>query len=149
MGAVTSSLFLPKGVIIMSIQRKLLNTAERITYPANIFGSHFPFRVEPFVYDMAGNLSRDYTGGYWKMYGLDNGGFYMAPDSDAPFHVSCMNGYEGTLSADAFGLTICLYAYSNLSFFDELAETCAEQYHLLREYMFEHSEVKAILRAID
>jgi len=58
-----------------------------------------PFRVEPFGFNMAGNLSRDYTGGYWNMYELDNGGFYMAPDSGTFFHVSCMNGYEGTLSA--------------------------------------------------
>lgn len=133
----------------MTFNRTTLNDAERITYPANIFGTHFPFRVEPFVYDMAGNLSRNYTGGYWNMYGLSNGGFYMAPDSDAPFRVSCMNGYEGTLSADAFGLVVCLYAYSNLSFSEELADICGEQFHLLREYMFEHQEVKAILAAID
>ena len=100
---------------------------------------------------MAGTLSRDYRGGYWDMYKLDNGGFYMAPDSGTPFQVSCMNGYEGTLSSDAFGLTVCLYAYSNLSFSDipELAETCAEQFHLLKEYVFEHQEVKGILAAID
>ncbi|MHB8056827.1 MAG: antirestriction protein [Desulfuromonadaceae bacterium] len=133
----------------MSIQRKILNDSERIAYPAKIFGTHFPFRVEPFVYDMAGNLSRDYTGGYWKMFGLSNSGFYMAPDSDPPFHVSCMNGYEGALSADAFGLVVCLYAFSNLSFSEELTETCAEQFHLLREYMLEHSEVRSILAAID
>jgi len=83
----------------MNIQKRLLNDAERITYPASIFGAHFPFRVEPFGFNMAGNLSRDYTGGYWNMYELDNGGFYMAPDSGTFFHVSCMNGYEGTLSA--------------------------------------------------
>jgi len=76
----------------MTINRKKLNNAERITFPANIFGSNFPFRVEPFIFNMAGNLSSDYNGGYWNMYELDNGGFYMAPDSDAPFHVSCMNG---------------------------------------------------------
>lgn len=133
----------------MSIQRKILNDVERITNPAKIFGTHFPFRVEPFVYDMAGTLSRNYVGGFWNMYALDNGGFYMAPDSGTPFHVSCMNGYEGTLSVDAFGLTVCLYAYSNLSFSEVLAETCAEQYHLLREYLLEHPEVHEILAAID
>ena len=86
------------------------------------------------------------------MYELSNGGFYMAPQTDSPFHVSCMNGYVGTLSADAFGITVCLYAgYNHLSFSDDqaFAETCAEQYHLLREYMFEHLDVEGILRAID
>lgn len=119
----------------MNIKRILLNDAERITFPASIFGVHFPFRIEPFIFHMADSLSCDYTGGYWNMYELSNDGFYMAPDSDTPFHVSCMNGYEGTLSADAFGITVCLYAYSNLSFSEELAEACAGQYHLLREYL--------------
>ncbi len=74
----------------------------------------------------------------------------MAPDDEA-FQVVCMNGYEGTLSGDAFGIVVCLYAYSELSFSSvpDLVEVCAEQYHLLREYMFEHPEAEAILRAID
>lgn len=84
------------------------------------------------------------------MYKVGNGAFYMAPEAET-FRVTCQNGYEGTLSGDAFGVTVCLYAYSELSFsgFQNLAEACAEQYHLLREYMFEHLESAAILRAID
>jgi hypothetical protein len=133
------------------ITRICLNEIERIEYTAKLFDVHFPLRLEPFIFDMAGSLSRDYLGGYWDMYKLDNGGFYMTPDSGTPFQVSCMNGYDGTLSSDAFGLTICLYAYSNLSFSGnpELADTCTKQYHLLQEYMFEHPEVRRILAAID
>ena len=133
------------------MNRICLNETERIEYTAKLFGAHFPLRLEPFIFDMAGRLSRDYRGGYWEMYELSNGGFYMAPDEDTPFRVECMNGYEGTLSADAFGITVCLYAYSNLSFSDiqELAEICTEQFQLLREYMFEQPEVRGILAAID
>lgn len=56
-----------------------------------------------------------------------------------------------SLSADALGIAACLYAYSHLSFLDSptLAETCAEQYHLLRDYMLEQTEAEAILGAID
>ena len=135
----------------MNINRIILNEDERINYPAYHFGDDFPFRIEPFIFDMASRLSADYTGGYWHFYELTNGGFYMAPDKDSLFQVSCMNGFEGSLSADAFGIAVCLYAYSNLSFTDneELADTCTEQYHLLREYMFEHSEIREILAAID
>ncbi len=135
----------------MTIHRIELNEGERINYPALHFGDDFPFRLEPFIFVMAGKLSRDYYGGYWQMYELDNGGFYMAPDNENPFHVSSMNGYAGELSADAFGITVCLYAYSNLSFSEhaEFAESCAEQYHLLREYMFDHPEVHGILAVID
>ena len=130
--------------------KKILNNTQRISLPAKLFGIHFPFRVEPFVYDMAGRLSSDYNGGYWEMFVLDNGGFYMAPNSDT-CQVLCQNGFQGTLSEDAFGITVCLYAYSELSFskIPKLAETCAEQYHLLREHIFEHEEAKAILGAID
>jgi hypothetical protein len=75
----------------------------------------------------------------------------MAPHSEKYYPVACQNGYEGILSADALGITACLYAYSHLSFLDNptLAEACAEQYHLLREYMLEQTEAEGILGAID
>jgi len=48
------------------------------------------------------------------------------------------------------GITSCLYAYSHLSFSGgEFARDCARHYHLLREYMFEHPEVRGILGATD
>ena len=122
----------------------------RIAHTADLFGIHFPLRLEPFVFDVAAKLSRDYKGGYWHFYAVSNGAFYMAPDSDRFFHVSCENCFEGDLSADALGITVCLYAYSHLSFSDsDFAETCARQYHWLREYMLEHPEAAAILGAID
>jgi hypothetical protein len=75
----------------------------------------------------------------------------MAPSSNETFKVCCENGYEGTLSADALGIVSCLYAYSNLSFggSPEFAQVCAEQYHLLREFMLEHAEVGGMLGAVD
>lgn len=135
----------------MTIQRRELTHEERIDYPAYHFGDTFPFRIEPTVYAIADSLSNDYSGGYWNMYELTNGAFYMAPDEETLFRVSAENGYEGTMTSDAFGITVCLYAYSNLSFTDdeEQADTCTEQYHLLREYLVEHLEVGAILAAID
>jgi hypothetical protein len=99
---------------------------------------------------MAEHLSSQYNGGYWQFHALSNGGFYMAPRLDTIFDVSCENGFEGKLSADALGIAACLYAYSHLSFGDgDFAETCGTQYHLLREYMFEHAEVRAILTTTD
>lgn len=107
-------------------------------------------RLEPTVFDMAGRLAAEYRGGYWLFYGLSNGGFYMAPRSDTVFDVSCMNGFEGQLSADALGIAACLYTYSHLSFGEgDFAAICADHYHLLRELVMEHREVKVILRAID
>ncbi|MDO8713329.1 MAG: antirestriction protein [Polynucleobacter sp.] len=123
---------------------------DRISLTTKLFGMHFPMHLEPFVFDMAGRLSPDYKGGYWQFYALSNGGFYMAPNSDSLFNVTSENGYEGQLSADALGITACLYAYSHLSFTEgDFAQICAQQYHWLRDYMMEHAEVRAILGAID
>jgi hypothetical protein len=96
-------------------------------------------------------MAEDYHGGYWHFYTLDNGGFYMAPEGDQVLAVSCDNYFTGELSADALGIVSCLYAYSHCSFSQNEAfgRLCARHYHLLREYMFEHKEVAAILGAID
>ena len=133
-----------------TITRRTLADEERADFVHALFGLHFSLKLEPTVFTMAGMLARDYSGGYWQFYVLDNGGFYMAPDVDHNYEVSCANGFEGTLSADAFGIVVCLYGYSGLSFGDgAFAETCAEQYHLLREYALGHPEAGAILAAID
>lgn len=133
-----------------SITCQLIAEDQRVNYTAALFGLGFPLKLEPFAYFMADTMCEDYNGGYWEFYALSNSGFYMAPHTDKSFRVSCENGFEGDLSADAFGIVCCLYAYSHLSFGDgDFAQTCAEHYHLLREFMYEHPEVDAILRAID
>lgn len=133
------------------ITRQLIDDEQRIEHTAELFGVHFPLRLEPAAYALAGKLSPDYNGGYWEFYTLSNGGFYMAPYADHAFQVACDNGYEGCLSGDAFGIAVCLYAYSHLSVSDieGFAETCAQQYHWLREYMLDHPEAQSILAAID
>lgn len=133
-----------------TITRQLVAEDQRLDITAKLFGNHFPLHLEPFVFFMADTICEEYNGGYWEFYSLSDGGFFMAPTADTPFHVSCENGYEGDLSATAFGIVCCLYAYSHLSFSEgEFAQTCAEHYHLLRQYMFEQPEVDAILRAVD
>lgn len=114
------------------------------------FGIQYVLKLEPTVFSMAENIAPAYNGAYWNFHTISNGGFYMAPRADTIFAVSCENGFEGQLSADALGIASCLSGYSFLSFGDgAFAETCAEQYHMLREYMFQHPEVKAMLRTID
>ena len=137
-------------ITLAKIYSERLDDQLRVTSTADLFGVHFPLRLEPSIFAMADRLAPSYRGGYWHFYALSNGGFYMAPASDTIFDVSCENGFGGKLSADALGITACLYAFSHLSFGEgEFAQTCAEHYHLLRSYLFEHVEAKAILRAID
>ena len=123
----------------------------RLEHVEKLFGINFPMTIEPTLYSITERMSPDYRGGYWEFYELSNGGFYMAPAVTDRFNVNSQNGYNGKMSADAFGVTVCLYAYSHLSFTEKEGFTneCARQFHLLREYMFDHPEVHAILAAID
>jgi hypothetical protein len=124
--------------------------SERLTFIEKLFGLRYVTLLEPTVFDTAGMLAADYSGGFWEFFSLSNGGMYAAPRGDTIYEVCCQNGFEGKLSANALGLTAYLYAYSQLSF-DQGAfgDLCATQYHLVREYMFQHPEASAILRAID
>ena len=124
---------------------------DRLEITADLFGNHFPLQIEPTIYAFAEQLSDTYTGGYWHFYTLDNGGFYMAPDQQS-YPVISENGFTGRMSGEAFGITVCLYAYSHLSFSTngtDMAECCARHFHWLREYALDHPEARAILAAVD
>lgn len=133
-----------------TITNTIVSESDRMAAVDRLFGLGYVLKLEPAVFSIAEALAENYTGGYWEFHDLSNGGFYMAPRHDTEFTVSCENGFEGKLSPDAFGVTVCLYAFSELSFRnDRMAQTCASQYHLLREYAAEHLEALAIYRAID
>ena len=132
------------------VTRKLVPDDQRMAVTERLFGIHFPLRLEPVVFGITEKMATEYNGGYWSFFQLSNGGFYMSPSSDSVFRVACENMFEGDLSADALGITACLYAYSHLSFSNgRFARVSACHYHRLREFMFEHPEVKAILGATD
>ncbi len=133
-----------------TITNTIVPESERLSIVDRLFGLGYVLKLEPAVFSIAEELASEYTGGYWEFHDLSNGGFYMAPRFDTEFTVSCENGFEGKLSPDAFGITVCLYAFSELSFSDDrLAQVCASRYHLLREYVAEHPESRSIYRAID
>jgi len=134
-----------------TVTRELIPEARRSDHVGELFGLRFPMQLEPVIYSITEQMAPDYKGGYWVFYALSNGGFYMAPDSERAFPLSCQNGYQGVLSADALGIVACLYAYSHLSFSpkDEIGRMYARHYHLLREYMCQHPEAGEILGAID
>jgi hypothetical protein len=106
-------------------------------------------KVENSIFDFAAMLSNDYEGCYWQFHTVTNGAFYMTPpDEEGGYNVVSPNGWSGNLDADAFGITVCLFAYSHCSFtpgFDQVAEA----YHLLREFACQHPRCADILQAID
>ena len=135
---------------LLPVTREIIPEDQRLVITEQLFGMAFPLQLEPVVYGITDRMAGEYTGGYWDFYTLSNGGFYMSPSEDRIFHVKCQNMYEGDLSADALGITACLYAYSNLSFsLSDIARDYARHYHLLREYSMEHPEVREILGATD
>ena len=136
---------------LTNINRQQVADKQRIQHTSDLFGIRFTLNIEPAIFSIAASIATEYNGAYWEFYSLNNGGFYMAPCSVEQYKVSCDNGFEGKLSADALGITACLYAYSHLSFTTNqaLADICSNHYHLLRENMLEHAEVKSILSAID
>jgi hypothetical protein len=92
-----------------------------------------------------------YKGGYWDFIRLSNDGWYMAPSGDELYQATSANGWSGELSANGLGIVASLTGFSHLSFSDDqtFARLCARYFHLLREFMYTHSEVDSIVRAID
>ena len=134
------------------ITRTLIPVPERVPTTAALFGYEFSQQIEPYVYTVSREIAPAYNGGYWHFYRLSNGGFYMAPDMEHVFSVSCpMNFFQGELSADALGIVACLYAYSHLSFGqpNDFARVCAAQFHHLRNFAGFHPEAVGIFGAID
>jgi Antirestriction protein len=112
------------------------------------FGNH-ALKVESYIFRYLYELAPAYRGGFWHFHELSNGGFYMAPAGN-PLRLEVLgNGFEGTLSAEAAGITVCLFAYSHLSFRYPQEECFSKHFHALREYALSHEEQRAIFQAID
>jgi hypothetical protein len=112
------------------------------------FGRHM-MTVEGKVYDLLREFSSDYTGGYWHFYELSNGGFYMAPTLETTRLVVASNGFADQMSGDAAGITVCLFAFSHLSFEYPRADLFARHFHRLRDFAADHAEAQRIFGAID
>ena len=121
---------------------------ERMQMLPKHFGRNM-LTVEYAIFAFMRKLSQQYTGGYWTYFELSNRGFYMAPQSDSRFLIAVeTNDFTGEISADAAGITACLFALSHLSF-QVRNEQVAEHFHLLRDFALEHAEASVILAAID
>jgi Antirestriction protein len=105
--------------------------------------------VESYIFQYLRELAPSYAGGFWYFHELSNGGFYMAPAGDALRIEVLGNGFEGTLSAEAAGIIVCLFAYSHLSFRYPAEECFARHFHALRDYALSHEAQRAIFQAID
>jgi len=121
--------------------------AARIGTLPRHFGIHM-LTVEGRIYDFLSQFCPSYGGGVWRFHELSNGGFYMRPPEDCYELTVDGNGFSGRLSADAAGITVCLFAFSHRSFL-YTTDVFARHYHLLREYAQDHPEAGSIFEAID
>jgi hypothetical protein len=125
-----------------------VSEAKRLGTLPKYFGAR-ALGVESYIFRYMEEMASAYRGGFWHFYELSNGGFFMAPAGD-PLRIEVLgNGFEGTLSAEAAGITVCLFAYSHLSFQHPDEECLARHFHALREYALSHKEQRAIFQAID
>jgi hypothetical protein len=105
--------------------------------------------VEHTIYHFMREFAAEYKGGFWDFYVLSNDGFYMAPDMDPVKFSVDSNGFEGTLSADAAGITVCLFTFSHLSFQQPSEDVFSRHFYALREFALDHKEAELICAAID
>ena len=111
------------------------------------FGMHM-LTVEGRIYDFLSHFCVAYDGGVWDFHELSNGGFYMSPPEDSYELAVDGNGFRGRLSADAVGITVCLFAFSHL-YFEYTTDIFTRHYHWLLEYAKDHAEANRIFAAID
>ena len=130
------------------IDSSVVPDALRLNVLPRYLGRHY-MTGEAMVYDWAARLCRTYHGGFWNFFTLSNHGFYMAPAEMGRVHVRWhLNGYSDMMGADAFGITVTLFALCHLC---ELTgdDVIAGHYQQLRTFAAQHVEAANILRAID
>jgi hypothetical protein len=130
------------------IEAYLVSEDARIGTLPRHFGARM-MTVEHMVYHFMREFVADYKGAFWNFYELSNGGFYMAPSCDPVTLNVHTNGFEGTLSAEAAGITVCLFTFSHLSFQQPSQDVFSRHFYALREFALDHKEAGLIFAAID
>ena len=92
----------------MSIEARVIPEHSRTEALSRRFGRHM-LTVEGRIYDCMSQFSAAYSGGCWRFFELANGGFYMSPPDEAYDIRIDGNGFHGRMSADAAGITVCLF----------------------------------------
>ena len=121
--------------------------------PTNVGTKHM-LAFEFYLYDLAQQQIKDYNGGFWEFYTLDNGAWYMAPEGEGKVQVVAPNMYSGEMSRDAAGLALTLIAINHLLWHTyttdpERSEKLNAAFYALRDYAAQHPEAAEIYGAID
>jgi hypothetical protein len=127
----------------------LVPEANRLNFLPRHFG-RLMLVFEREVFTQMGELCESYSGGFFDYYDLSNGGCFMALSQSEPLKIQVDgNGYEGTMSPEAAGIVVTLFALNRLSFRFPDLERFAERYYQLRDFASDHPEAGDIFAAID
>lgn len=85
---------------------------------------------------------------HWDYFSLSNGGFYMAPQSDAPFSLTFDGEFQHEVSANTAGLIACATAYQALAFVKG-GGCFAKAYYQLSDFIFQHHDAGLIRAALN
>lgn len=153
--------FLRKHVASLRDRLRIHSTLPLITrlvvhddYARNIalvmlVGSRNAVAFDHHIAAIARNLCPDYEGGYWHMYSLSNGGFYMSPSAPVLLSLHARNGAHAQVSADTAGIIVSLMSYGLLIATANNQPNPEKQFHLLLNYALQHPDKPFILAAID
>ncbi len=107
-------------------------------------------RGENAVYDWASRFSPTYTGALWDFRTDDRGVRYMAPLGYDTFKVEqSMNGFEGEMSADAYGIFCTVMGLSQMLQVHQDNEDLFANFERLRDHAYDHPESEALIAALD
>jgi hypothetical protein len=129
---------------------RLVPESERPDFLPRLFGNSLMIIGENTVYTFMTRLAEGYGGGFWDFKEGRDGALYMCPSGLGEFAMAWHgNGYAGTMSNDAAGITATLFALSHMSMVYRNHDRLAEAYHALLDLAASHPESGEIFRAID
>ncbi|EAT8670173.1 antirestriction protein [Salmonella enterica] len=152
----TLPLFTPADSAPVAAQNQIAATQvadeNRISFWPQQFGS-IPqwITLEPHIFGWMDRFCRDYCGGIWNFFTLNNGGAFMAPESENDEKwtlFNSMNGNGAEMSTEAAGIAVCLMTYSHHAMRTE-CDAMTAHYYRLRDYALSHPESNAIMHIID
>jgi len=133
------------------IQIDELTVGQRGLFMAKVFGNLF-FQAEALLFTQARDLVLGATDFEWVGYSLSNGAHFLAPATGYDLELNIENGFRGTVSAEAAGIIISLYVFSQLSqehVDTDIGNRMDTLFFRLREYGLQHPERRSIMQAID
>lgn len=99
------------------------------------------------LYSWCKKLCPDFNGNHWRLYCLNNGGFFMAPDAKACIS---FNGYTGSFDAETVGVIVSLFTLKSLAFAGQTNSTVfSDKYFLLTDFADIHPNSSDIFTAIE